>query len=115
MPVAMLDPGGPEARDPEARMDPVRVSHSVSERPDDLALGVGSGAATVRVAGLHDIVAVSVGAGRRITGIRRVRDLLHVVVAGLRVRRVHLAVAARDLVDARAEPEGRDRDGRDME
>src|SRR5439155_4139416 len=119
-------PGGRQLGRGEAVVDAVRVGAAVPDRAHDLALVVfarsGWGAAALRGEGRIVVQVRAAEALRgRVTVVAAVRTRIarvgvfgHLVVARLRVRRVHHAEAAVDLVDARAEAaedvheEGRD-------
>src|SRR5438132_3383321 len=120
-------PGGRQLGRGEAVVDAGRVGAAVPDRAHDLALvvvaGLGRGAGerrrvVVQVRAAEALgVRVAVIAAVR-TRIARIGVLGHLVVARLRVRRVHHTDAAADLVDARAEAaedvheEGRDEEAR---
>src|SRR5207244_2072225 len=125
-----VGPGGRQLGRGEAIVDAVRVGAAVPDRAHDLALVVvarsGWGAAALRGEGRIVVQVRAAEALRgRVTVVAAVRArtariglFRHLVVARLRVRRVHHADAAVDLVDARAEAaedgheEGRDDEAR---
>src|SRR5207244_8930560 len=103
-------PRGGHHRGVEPVVDARGVGRSVAERTDDLPLGIGARAGGGRVARLRSRVTGAVDAVR--TGIARVTLLVHLVVARLRAGGVDHARAARDLIDAHALAERRDREAR---
>src|SRR5207249_5715075 len=109
-------PGGRQLRRDQAEMDAVRVRAPVTDGAHDLPLVVLARpvdrAAPLRREGRIVVpvrAAEALGAGVTVVAavrprIARVSVLVDVVVAGLRIGRVHDPTAARDLADARAEP-----------